>query len=137
MNFRSFLIPSGAVGLALLPGCTTIVGDWDLTGWTIDGTSIDLDYNYQGYEITTTGSLSIDPDLTGEWDIAIAIDGATYTEVYGDATAEKVDGRTYDLTLSADGDDLTLECTFEDTTMTCDGRTTDGTSEVLEWEPAE
>lgn len=142
MTPRSYLIPSGAVGLSLLSACTpTIAGDWELSDWTIDGYQLDLQYNFAGYYYYYTAShdiaMSIDKDLTGDFSWDINIDGyGTYASYSGDVTAEKINGVTFNVLIDVNSDELDLECVVDGLSLACDGESDDGTDHEMDWDYA-
>jgi hypothetical protein len=137
MTYRTFAIPTVAVGLALGTACTgdAIVGFWDITQivsgpYTVDLPNVET-YTYEGttYTYTLTADIEFDEELAGTLRTHFTYSDGTNTETETDsyaATATKVDGRTFDVAIDSNGLSLDLTCSIDGDAMDCDGTDGDG-----------
>ena len=134
MTPRTFAIPSTLVSLSLLTGCTPlIVGTWNIEEWKIDGDELDLNYTYQGYEVSRTVTMDIDEDLTGEFEVETTVEGYGSDSISGDVEVEQLTALDFAVNIDVDGDELDLECTVDVDTMDCEGEDEDGTDFDMVW----
>lgn len=138
---REFALASlPAIGLTLATGCgpDPLIGSWNLSSITLDGSTYQIPYVYSGeyngesFSYTTDIRFSLAETeskgvLSGNMVVesSYSYGGQSGSEESSEAiSATVVDKRVYTMTGAVFGGDMNLNCTLPETTVECSGTLT-------------
>ena len=112
MNAK-FGIPAVLLSTTAVGCADPLVGTWSAESLTVEGDTIDIPYDYEGYTVIESLEMNFDADLTGKWE------QVGYSGTYSvDLQATNNGGSNYRITASGE-DKINLNCTMSGSELEC------------------